>query len=212
MARALEIAAGATRPVVIADTQDNSGAGADSNTTGMLHALLAEGAGRRFPGQVALGLMFDPGAAAAAHAAGVGSQLTLALGAAVPTFSGAPSDPPLAATFTVRALSDGHVVLKGPMAMQPTAELGPSACLELDGVLIAVASAKPQMLDRELYRCVGIEPERMKLLVNKSSVHFRADFAPIAAAILVAKAAGPMAADPADLPWQKLSPQTARRP
>ena len=64
-------------------------------------------------------------------------------------------------------------------------------------VLVAVASAKPQMLDRELYRHVGIEPERMKLLVNKSSVHFRADFAPIAEAILVAKAPGPMAADPA---------------
>ena len=156
--------------------------------------------------------MYDPRAAAAAHAAGVGAQITLALGAAVATFDGATSDPPLAATFTVRALGDGHVILKGPMAMQPTVELGASACLEVDGVLIAVASAKPQMLDRELYRCVGIEPERMKLLVNKSSVHFRADFAPIAAAILVAKAAGPMAADPADLPWRKLPVSMARRP
>jgi microcystin degradation protein MlrC len=210
--RALEIAGSANRPVVIADTQDNPGAGGDSNTTGMLHALLAEGAGRRFPGEVALGLMYDPRAAAAAHAAGAGAQITLALGAAVPTFSGAASDPPLVATFNVRALGDGHVVLKGPMAMQPTVELGPSACLEIDGILIAVASAKPQMLDRELFRCVGIEPERMKILVNKSSVHFRADFAPIAAAILVAKAAGPMAADPADLPWKKLSASTALRP
>ena len=61
-------------PVVIADTQDNPGAGGDSNTTGMLHALLAEGAGRRFPQQVALGLMWDPEAAAAAHAAGVGAK------------------------------------------------------------------------------------------------------------------------------------------
>jgi microcystin degradation protein MlrC len=43
-------------------------------------------------------------------------------------------------------------------------------------------------------------------------VHFRADFAPIAAAILVAKAAGPMAADPADLPWRRLPAGIARRP
>lgn len=212
VARALEIAAGATQPVVIADTQDNPGAGGDSNTTGMLHALLAAGAGKRFPGQVALGLMYDPRAAAAAHAAGVGAQITLALGAAVPTFNGTASDPPLNATFSVRSISDGHVVLRGPMAMEPTVELGPSACLEVDGVLIAVASAKPQMLDRELFRCVGIQPEQMKVLVNKSSVHFRADFAPIAAAILVAKATGPMAADPADLPWRKLSAYTALRP
>jgi microcystin degradation protein MlrC len=48
----------------------------------------------------------------------------------------------------------------------------------------------------------------MKLIVLKSSNHFRADFEPIASHVLVAKAAGPMAADPADLPWRKLSPLT----
>jgi microcystin degradation protein MlrC len=52
----------------------------------------------------------------------------------------------------------------------------------------------------------------MKLLVVKSSNHFRADFTPIASRVLVAKAAGPMAADPGDLPWKKLSPQTRTRP
>jgi microcystin degradation protein MlrC len=52
----------------------------------------------------------------------------------------------------------------------------------------------------------------MKLLVVKSSVHFRAAFAPIASHILVAKAAGPMAADPGDLPWRHLCPDTAPRP
>lgn len=212
VARALVIAAGARRPVVIADTQDNPGAGADSNTTGMLHALLAEGAGRRFPEQVALGLMHDPRAAAAAHVAGVGAQITLAPGASVPTYDGRASDPPVEGRYTVRALGDGHVALMGPMAMEPSVELGPSACLEIDGVLVAVASGKPQMLDRELFRHVGIQPEQMKLLVNKSSVHFRADFAPIAEAILVAKAPGPMAADPADLPWRKLPATMARRP
>ncbi|MDE1950552.1 MAG: M81 family metallopeptidase, partial [Burkholderiales bacterium] len=89
------LAEGATRPVVIADTQDNPGAGGDSNTTGMLHALLAQGAGRRFPGAVALGLVFDPAAAQVAHAAGVGAEIDLALGTAVPTFPGEPSDPPV---------------------------------------------------------------------------------------------------------------------
>ena len=52
----------------------------------------------------------------------------------------------------------------------------------------------------------------MKLLVNKSSVHFRAAFAPIASHILVAQAPGPMAADPADLPWRHLPEGLARRP
>jgi microcystin degradation protein MlrC len=212
VARAVDIASTASRPVIIADTQDNPGAGGDSNTTGMLHALLAEGAGQRFPQQVALGLLWDPQAARAAHAAGIGRQVDLALGSAVRTFTGEASDPPLRARFTVRALGDGHVALKGPMAMASVVELGPCACLEIEGVLVAVASAKTQMLDRELFRHVAIAPERMKLLVNKSSVHFRADFAPIAQAILIAKAPGPMAADPADLPWRKLPAAMARRP
>ncbi len=212
VAQALAVAAQQTAPVVIADTQDNPGAGGDSNTTGMLHALLAQGAGRQWPGQVALGLLVDPEAARQAHEAGVGAVLELALGKAVPTFTGQPSDPPLQGRFVVRFLGDEVCELKGPMMTGVKAQIGPCACLELDGVQIAVASGKMQMLDRELFRAVGIQPEQMKLLVVKSSNHFRADFTPIASRVLVAKAAGPMAADPGDLPWQKLNPQTRTRP
>jgi microcystin degradation protein MlrC len=212
VAQALQLAAGATRPVVIADTQDNPGAGGDSNTTGMLHALLAHGAGKRFPGQVALGLMFDAAAGRAACEAGVGAELELALGAAVPTFTGDKSDPPLRGRFKVLSASDGLCTLKGPMMTGLTVRLGPSACLEIDGIRIAVVGGKKQLLDRELLRMVGIHAEQMRLIVVKSSNHFRADFQPHASHVLVAKAAGPMAADPADLPWRKLAASTRRRP
>jgi microcystin degradation protein MlrC len=43
-------------------------------------------------------------------------------------------------------------------------------------------------------------------------VHFRADFQPIAHEVLVAKAPGPMQADPADLPWTRLQPGIRVRP
>jgi microcystin degradation protein MlrC len=75
-----------------------------------------------------------------------------------------------------------------------------------------VTSAKAQMLDLALLRFLGLEPAAYKILVVKSSVHFRAAFGPVAAHILVAQAPGPMAADPADLPWTKLPAATARRP
>jgi microcystin degradation protein MlrC len=52
----------------------------------------------------------------------------------------------------------------------------------------------------------------MQILLNKSSVHFRADFGTIADVVLVAKAPGPMAADPADLPWTRLSKSIRLRP
>ena len=57
-----------------------------------------------------------------------------------------------------------------------------------------------------MYRYVGVEPTRMDILVNKSSVHFRADFDPIAETVLVCTAPGPMPLDPADLAWTKLRP------
>ena len=214
--QALALAGRSDKPVLLADTQDNPGAGGDSNTTGLLHALLQQGAGQRFPGQVALGLMFDPQAAAVASAAGLGANIDIKLGKAVPTFSGRLSDPPLQGRFKVRALHDGKVTLKGPMMTGLTVQLGPCACLEIEGVLVAVVSGKKQLLDRELLRMVGINPESMKIIVVKSSNHFRADFTPLVANpdtdILVAKAAGPMAADPADLPWKKLPATIRRRP
>jgi len=93
-----------------------------------------------------------------------------------------------------------------------TVRLGPSACLDIDGIRIAVVSGKKQLLDRALLRMVGIHAEQMRIVVVKSSNHFRADFQPIACAVLVAKAAGPMAADPAELPWKKLPASIRRRP
>ena len=210
--RAIELAAGATAPVVIADTQDNPGAGGDSNTTGLLRALIEAKAGERLAGRVALGLLFDPASAQAACSAGVGATLSLTLGRAVPTWSGALTDPAVRAPAKVLAVSDGVVPLFGPMTAGATAQLGACACVEVEGIRVLLSSAKAQMLDLDLYRFLGVEPAQMKLLVNKSSVHFRAAFAPIASHILVAKAPGPMAADPGDLPWTKLPAGMASRP
>ncbi|HKX44598.1 MAG TPA: MlrC C-terminal domain-containing protein, partial [Burkholderiaceae bacterium] len=146
-------------------------------------------------------------------AAGVGATLSLQLGRAVPTWTGELSDPPVAAAqCRVLAVSDGIVPLFGPMTAGATMTLGPSACVDVDGVRLLLTSAKAQMLDLDLFRFLGVEPAQMKLLIVKSSVHFRAAFAPIASHILVAKAPGPMAADPGDLPWRHLSPATATRP
>ena len=51
-----------------------------------------------------------------------------------------------------------------------------------------------------------------KILVLKSSVHFRADFAPLAEDILVVRAPGPNVADPAELPYKKLRPGVRLNP
>jgi microcystin degradation protein MlrC len=197
VAEAIRIAATATKPVVIADTQDNPGAGGDSNTTGMLRALVRADAKR-----AAIGIIVDPAAAAAAHAAGQGAVIEIALGG----FSHIPGDSPFEGRFTVETLSDGTFIASGPFYGGAPLDLGPAACLRIGDVRIVVSTHKAQMADQQMYRFVGIEPTAQAILVNKSSVHFRADFMPIAETILVCTAPGPMPISPASLAWTRLAP------
>ena len=194
---AIQLAKGAKCPIVIADTQDNPGAGGNSDTTGILRALASCDAQN-----AAIGLITDPRAAQAAHDAGVGAVIDIALGGR----SGIAGDAPFTACFTVEALSDGRCHATGGYYGGANLQLGPSACLRLGGVRIAVSSEKAQMADREMFRFLGIHPEDMDIVVVKSSVHFRADFNDIAETILTVTAPGPMPLSPASLPWQNLRP------
>ncbi|MBL4575515.1 MAG: MlrC C-terminal domain-containing protein [Opitutaceae bacterium] len=179
----------------MADTQDNPGAGGDSNTAGMLRALVENRAE-----QASFGLMVDPVAAEVTHRAGVGAEVNLSFGG----HSGVDGDEPFEAVFTVERLHHGRFDATGPFYKGAEFNLGPSACLRIGGVRVVLACTKVQMADQALFRFVGIEPTTEKILVNKSSVHFRADFAPIAEDILICAAPGPMIADPAKLPWTRL--------
>ena len=190
-------------PVVLADTQDNPGAGGNGDTTGLLAALLA----RRAPDSV-LGLLVDPASAAKAHAIGVGRTAPFALG----EISGVPGSVPYEAEFRVVQLGDGRFTCTGPMFHGFRMQLGPMAVLERDGVRVVLASKKCQAADQEMFRHVGIEPKQQRILALKSSVHFRADFEPIAREVLVVAAPGPAKADPAAFDWSRLRPGLRLRP
>ena len=200
---AMELAKTAKKPIVIADTQDNPGAGGDSDTTGMLRALVRNSARR-----AAIGVICDPASAKAAHSAGVGATVTLALGGK----SGIPGDAPYKETFVVERLSDGQFVAPGPYYGGRDMDMGPSACLRIGDVRVVVSSHKAQLADQSMYRYVGIEPSEQAILVNKSSVHFRADFEPIAEKLLICAAPGAMPADAAALPWTRLRPGIRLKP
>jgi len=200
---AMELAKTASKPIVIADTQDNPGAGGDSDTTGMLRALVRNNATK-----AAIGVIYDPQSAKTAHAAGVGATVTIALGGK----SGIPGDAPYQETFIVEQLSDGRFVAPGPYYGGRDMDMGPSAALRIGDIRVVVSSHKAQLADQAMYRYVGIEPTEQAILVNKSSVHFRADFEPIAEKLLICAAPGAMPADTADLPWTRLRPGIRTRP
>jgi len=198
VARALDKAKDATKPVVIADTQDNPGGGGPGDTTGVLRALIAADA----RGAV-IGAIIDPVTAAAAHDLGEGAIGTFGIGG-----KRLPGDEPVACRARVlRARSDGWTA-SGAMKGGMLVDLGLTALLEIQpsGVLVAVASRASQTMDSSIFRHLGLVPEKLPIIVVKSSVHFRADFTPLASAIVVAKAPGPVAIDHADLPYRRLRP------
>jgi len=197
VARALAIAATAAKPVVIADTQDNPGGGGPGDTTGLLRAMLAAKA----KGAV-IGALIDPAAVDAAHAAGEGAAVVIAIGG-----KRFPGDSPVEARCRVlRARSDGWTAV-GAMTGGMPVDLGRTALVEtVDGVMVALASRASQTLDRGIFQHLGLVPERLPVIAVKSSVHFRADFAPMAEAIIIAKAPGPVAIDHTELAYRKLRP------
>jgi microcystin degradation protein MlrC len=190
------------RPVILADTQDNPGGGGTADTTSLLKALVAQRCER-----VLAGVICDPAAATRAHAAGTGAHIDIDLGG----HSGTPGETPLSGRFKVIALGDGRFTGTGPFYKGSRMSLGPMALLQIDDVCIAVASRKQQAADQAMFRHLGAEPRDFAVLALKSSVHFRADFGPLARRVLIVAAPGANIADPAALRFTKLRPGMRQR-
>jgi len=193
--QAMRIAAKASRPVVLADTQDNPGAGGTGDTTGVLAALVRNGAQK-----AVLGIFCDPDAVVAAHRAGAGADIEIALGGK----SGPEGVKPYTARFRVAQLGDGRMRTTGPSVGGRDIDLGPMALLQVEGVSIVVSSKRMQAYDQAPFRHLGIEPKEQKILALKSTVHFRADFQPIAEEVLVVLAPGGHEVDTTKYPFKHL--------
>jgi microcystin degradation protein MlrC len=184
-----------SRPVLLADTQDNPGAGGSADTVGLLTAMVRNQAQR-----TAFGVFHDPAAALAAHNAGVGVRITVGIGAKGRAFG----ERPLVETWHVERIGDGNMTCDGPMMNGWRLALGPMAWLRTGGVSVVVSTKKIQPMDQEPFRHVGIEPRRQRAVGLKSSVHFRAAFEPMAEDVLVVESPGAMIVDPAKLPFARL--------
>ena len=192
---ALRLAEGAGRPVLIADTQDNPGAGGSGDTTGIAEALLRFGAKG-----VVVGFLCDPAAALAATAAGVGSEIEIALGGR----HGPEGVDPLVRRFQVMSCAQGPFRMTGNVTGGAIADLGLMVLLRCDGVDIAVTSKNVQAFDPAPFRHLGVDWTTYRIVVLKSSCHFRADFEPGSASVLSVLAPGAYDPDPAAHPYRRL--------
>ena len=169
------------RPIILADMADNTGGGAAGDGTEILRELLRVGAR-----SAVVACLWDPAAVRECAKAGVGASVTLDVGGKVDTRHGAP----LRVTGTVRTLSDGRFVHKGPMARGLPGRLGTTAVLDVSDVKVILISHRWQTLDPEMLRFVGLDPLEHKVLVVKSTIHYRAAFEPIAREIVEVDAPG----------------------
>jgi microcystin degradation protein MlrC len=169
------------QPIVLADMADNTGGGAAGDGTEILRELLRAGAR-----SAVVACLWDPQAVRECVKAGVGARVTLTVGGKVDDRHGAP----LTVTGTVRTLSDGRFVHRGPMMRGLEGRLGPTAVLDVDGVKVILISYRWQTLDPEMIRFVGLDPLAHKILVVKSTIHYRAAFEPIAKEIIEVDAPG----------------------
>lgn len=166
-------------PAILADVQDNSGAGAMSDTTGLLSAMV-----QRVEGAGLIGALFDPDTAAAAHAAGLNTRISVEIGGR----NGPEGVAPYPCNAAVVTLSDGRFVCKGEMQRDVATDVGPAALLRIEGpkghVDVLITSRRNQAIDVEYFRHIGAEPTAYRLVAVKSTVHFRADFSPLAAEVI----------------------------
>jgi len=143
--------------------------------------------------------MYDVEAAEKAHQEGEGARITLELGGKL-----TPGQTPFKGTFLVKKLFQGEFLATGPMFNGMPADLGKMANLQIGEVEVVVACSRTQANDQSYFRVMGIEPSEMKILVLKSSNHYRADFEPIAGAIIPVEAPGVFTEDSRKTPYRHL--------
>lgn len=154
--RAIAQARSMDGPVAFTDAADAPSSGATGDSNIIIRALRDAGYGKRVLAQI-----LDPPAAAAAHAAGVGTRIAVQLGGAVDRHRFAPME----VSAMVESLSRG---LSRYETWPGVYDAGPTAVLSFENFTLVVISRPVSLVDRSLYHANGIDPRQFDLIVVKS--------------------------------------------
>lgn len=183
------------KPIIIADTQDNPGCGGSGDTTGIMRKFLSSEIQ-----SILFANIYDPETAALAFNSEVGEIINIKLGEK--------SDNALIQPLSIQAKvlfkSDKTFTAMGDFYKGCTINLGKYARLKINNIEVIVSSRNIQAADQSLIYNCNCSPKDYKILVLKSSVHFRADFTSIASNIIIALSAGTNTADLKTLDYKKI--------
>lgn len=184
-------------PVVFADVCDNPGAGSSEDGTHLLRALLKAGVKN-----VAYAMICDPETVEACIKVGVGNTVEIRLGGKK---DAALLGEPIICTAYVKMISDGTYANRGPMHGGLTVNIQKSVVVVVDGISIIVGSVPTQVYDIEIFQSHGLSLKDFKILVVKSSVHYRAAFGPHCKKAFSVECPGGLVVDPKNLCYKKCS-------
>jgi microcystin degradation protein MlrC len=176
---------------VVADSSDNAGGGAASDNTNIIRRLLERGVE-----DAAVGPVWDPVAVQFCHTAGVGAAIPLRFGGKTAPTSGTPID----GDVTIIGVAKNGQQTFGK-AMVP---FGDAAGIRIGGVEVALIAHRIQALGTEIFTAVGIELAAKRYIGVKSTNHFHAAYAPIAAKVLYCDGEGPSPLDARKYPYRKI--------
>ncbi|MBE5159996.1 M81 family metallopeptidase [Vibrio parahaemolyticus] len=162
-------------PVVIAEKSDNPGGGALGDATHVLRELI-----KYQVKQACVCTINDPQTVQKAVQAGVGQIIDVELGGKGSTLAGEP----IKAKAYVKSISDGRYTVVSPMGAGTKFDVGPAVGLLIEGIDVAVISGTMQPFDAGQMKMVGFDPADYRVVVLKSSSHFRAWWTDIASTII----------------------------
>jgi microcystin degradation protein MlrC len=155
------------KPIILADVGDNPGGGGRGNTTYLLRALKSAGAQ-----QVIFGVFNDAAVAAQAHQLGEGATFTASFNSQEHQEFSLPFD----CEARIAKLSDGRFVGRRGVLRNVSADMGPSALLDLGGIQLVVISHRCQCMDPRQFEMFDLDIAQARTVVVKSRGHFRGGF------------------------------------
>ncbi len=179
-------------PAVLADSADNAGGGAGSDSTFVLDYFLTHNVG-----DAAIGPIWDPGAVGICMNAGENAVLELRVGGKISAASGNPVD----IVCTVKTLRR-NAYMTG-LSNTPSM-LGDVAVVEVQGVTLVLTSVRNQAVGTDLFTQFGIDLSKLKIIVVKSSQHFYAEYSQIAAQVIYLSTPGSVTSDLKTLTYKKI--------
>lgn len=199
LARARQLAQGASRPVLLLDHGDNCMSGGTCDTMDVLQAALAQGLDG-----IAVGPLCDPAAVAVLTGAGVGRTVKLPLGNKRALTQLGITKSPMQVEGVVRAVSDGAYTVTGPTYTGQRFCMGRTALLDIGAARIVVTELPQEPWDVGVFTCVGVDPAAQRFLLLKSRMYCRPVFGPIAQALVECASVGVTSSDYALFPFSKV--------